>query len=140
MADKPAAPGTPPIPVWAALKGCCPRCGETPLYSGLLKLADICPRCGTDFRKTDPGDGAQIFVIFFASLVLALLAGVLHGLFAPPAWVHLVVLSTLTLPMCLWMQRVIKAWLIAKELQHDAHEGQLGTAAGSDAAPGNGDS
>ena len=48
----------------AALKCRCPRCGEGPVFTGLLTVREACPRCGLDLSAEDAGDGPAVFLIF----------------------------------------------------------------------------
>lgn len=63
-----------------ALRLRCPRCGEGPLFQGLVRMHDACPQCGLSFRR-EPGFylgsiylnyGATVIVtgLLYAALVL----------------------------------------------------------------------
>jgi uncharacterized protein (DUF983 family) len=112
-------------PFRAGLKCRCPHCHEGALFDGVLVLAKSCNACGADFTKADPGDGAIIFVILILGAMLAVLAFLSHGIFAPPILFHAIVWPIFACFMGLWMLRVFKATLIALQFQYDAKEASL---------------
>jgi uncharacterized protein (DUF983 family) len=114
-------PGTfyPPVPVvTAALRCRCPRCGEGPLYDGLLDVAPACSRCGLDLRAEDSGDGPAVFVILILGALVVLLAILVEIVFAPPLWVHVVLWTPLVLGGSIVLLRMLKAGLIALQYRH----------------------
>jgi uncharacterized protein (DUF983 family) len=116
--DPPAA-FYPPVSVLAAALGCrCPRCGEGPLYDGLLDVAAACSRCGLDLRAQDAGDGPAVFVILILGAVVVGLAILVEVLFAPPIWVHVVLWTPLVLGGSIVLLRWLKAGLIALQYRH----------------------
>ena len=108
------------VPVWRAALLCrCPRCGEAPLFAGLLTVRPICPRCGLDFGGQDAGDGPQVFVILFLGLIVVGLAALVEIKFAPPVWVHVVLWTPLIIGGAILMLRPMKAGLIALQYRHN---------------------
>src|SRR5437763_5852442 len=99
-----------PVPLLeAALKCRCPRCGQGPLFTGLLQVRERCPACGLDLAGNDAGDGA-------AALIILVLGGIVVGLafwveftFTPPLWVHALIWPAVTIPAAVLMMRVVKA-------------------------------
>ncbi len=124
-AETGAPKGVPVSPFKVGLSGRCPSCGQGRLFSGILVVAEACNHCGADFRKADPGDGPQVFVILILGFVVALLAAMLHAALAPPAIVHLILWPIVVSVLGLWMLRVFKGWLIAQQFKYDAHEARL---------------
>jgi uncharacterized protein (DUF983 family) len=109
----------PPVSIPAAALGCrCPRCGEGPLYDGLLSVAPSCSRCGLDLRAEDAGDGPAVFVILILGAVVVGLAILVEILFAPPLWVHIVLWTPLVLGGSILLLRTLKAGLIALQYRH----------------------
>jgi uncharacterized protein (DUF983 family) len=109
-----------PVSVTRAALACrCPRCGEGPLFKGLLTVRAACPACGLDFSAEDAGDGPQVFVIFFLGLIIVGLAIWVELKFAPPIWVHLLLWTPLILGGAIGMLRPLKAGLIALQYRHD---------------------
>lgn len=123
----PASPfgGLPASPISLALRGACPKCGHGRLFSGILVLSVKCAHCGHDFADADPGDGPQVFVILILGAVVAVLAAMLHAALSPPAIVHLIIWPIVVSALGLWLLRFFKAWLIAQQYRHDAHEARL---------------
>jgi uncharacterized protein (DUF983 family) len=103
----------------AAFACCCPRCGEGPLFSGLLTVRPSCPSCGLDLSAQDAGDGPAVFVIFFLGLIVVGLAAIVELKFAPPIWVHIALWTPLIIGGAILMLRPLKAGLIALQFRHN---------------------
>jgi uncharacterized protein (DUF983 family) len=103
----------------AALLCRCPRCGEGPLFTGLLTVRPSCPVCGLDFSAQDAGDGPAVFVILFLGLIVVGLAALVELKFSPPLWVHPVLWTPLIIGGAIVMLRPLKAGLIALQYRHD---------------------
>ena len=112
----------PPIPPTRAGLGCrCPRCGQGPLYDGLLSVAKNCTVCGLDFGPHDSGDGPAVFLGF----LVVPLALWLEAAVAPPIWVHMLVWPPVIIALATVSLRLMKATLIAfhfKNLRHEYDE------------------
>jgi uncharacterized protein (DUF983 family) len=106
----------------AALRCRCPRCGQGPLYSGLLTVRDRCPVCGLDLRAADTGDGPAVFVMFFLSVIVIGLAFWVEFAFAPPLWVHAVLWPLPTLALAVAVMRPAKALMVALQYRTRASE------------------
>jgi uncharacterized protein (DUF983 family) len=103
--------------------GCrCPRCGEGRLFSGFLKLAPSCERCGLDFGFAEPADGPAFFVMTGVGLAVTALWAWWAISAQPPIWLQF----SLTIPAmiggCLAALRPVKAWLVAEQFTHKASE------------------
>ena len=109
-------------PVQAAFKGCCPRCGNAPLFAGLLRLAPACRSCGLDFTAFNIGDGAASFLILIVGAIVTGLAMWLELSRSPPWYVHVLLWLPLTVVLSVALMRVSKALLLALEYRHDAHQ------------------
>lgn len=96
----------------------CPRCGQGPLYSGILTVADRCTVCGCDLRAQDSGDGPTVFVILILGAIVVALALMTEHAFAPPLWLHAVLWPPLILGGAFVMLRIFKALLIALQYRH----------------------
>jgi len=103
----------------AALACRCPRCGEGPLFTGLLTVRPSCPACGLDLSAQDAGDGPAVFVIFFLGLIVVGLAAIVELKFAPPIWVHIALWTPLIIGGAILMLRPLKAGLIALQFRHN---------------------
>ena len=120
MADTPALQ---PTLFQVALRGCCPRCGNGPLYVGLLKIAPRCSVCALDFDRFNVGDGAAPFLIFIVATVVIIASQVTEAKLAPPWWVHVLLWGPITLGLSLVLMRAAKALFAALEYRHNAGEG-----------------
>jgi uncharacterized protein (DUF983 family) len=122
VAEQPARDGTlgfAPVPVWRAALACrCPRCGEGPLFTGLLTVRSACPVCGLDLSQQDAGDGPAVFAIFFLGLIAVGLAFWVEFRFAPPLWIHMMLWTPLIVGGAIAILRPLKAALIALQYRH----------------------
>ena len=109
-------------PFLAGVLGRCPNCGQGPLFSGFLKVAPRCAKCGFDLARADSGDGPAVFVIFIGGFIGAF--GILFTEIAyrPPIWVHFLVWLPLTALICLGLLRPMKGLMIAAQFANRASE------------------
>jgi uncharacterized protein (DUF983 family) len=106
----------------AALRCRCPRCGQGPVFSGLLTVRQACPVCALDLTQHDAGDGPAVAVTLVLGAIIVALAFWVEFSFEPPFWVHVVIWPTLTLPLAVLMMRPLKAALIAQQYYHRRSE------------------
>lgn len=106
----------------AALRCRCPRCGQGPLYTGLLTVREHCTVCGLDLRQADTGDGPAVFVMFFLSIVVVGLGAWVEFTFSPPLWVHVVLWPIPTLALAIAVMRPAKALMVALQYRTRASE------------------
>jgi uncharacterized protein (DUF983 family) len=105
-------------PLHAGLLCRCPRCGEGPLFTGVLEVRPACTRCGLDFRANDPGDGPAVFVILLLGAIVVAAALTIEMKFEPPLWIH-AVLWPIFIPVgAVALLRPFKATLIALQFRH----------------------
>lgn len=116
---------TMPAPTDVGLRGCCPRCGEGRLFSGLLTPADRCRNCGLDFAFVDAGDGPAVFVILIIGCIITGLAMAVQSSLAPPIWVHFLLWAPLIIGLSIWGLRFSKGLMIALQYRTKAAEGSL---------------
>ena len=110
----------PPVPVLQAALLCrCPRCGDGPLFTGLLSVRPSCSACGLDLSAQDSGDGPAVFVILFLGMIVVGLAAWVEIKFGPPLWVHLLLWTPLIVAGAIAMLRPLKAGLIALQYRHN---------------------
>ena len=113
--------GHPPVsPFYAGMRCRCPRCGEGPLFSGFLTVAERCSVCGLDLKSADSGDGPAVFIIFIIGPIVVGLAFWVEFTFTPPYWVHMVLWVPAILLGSLALLRPFKATLIALQYRHRA--------------------
>jgi uncharacterized protein (DUF983 family) len=110
-------------PFTAGLRCRCPRCGVGKLFSGYLKVAPACSKCGLDLKFADSGDGPAIFVIFLVAPIVILLALAVGAVFNPPPLVHLALWIPTTIILSLALLPPFKGVMVAIQYKHDAHEG-----------------
>lgn len=112
-------------PIFAGLRGRCPRCGRGKLFRGFLGLQSGCGVCGLDFSFMDAGDGPAVFVILFAGFIVVASALMVEVMYQPPFWVHAMLWGPLILLVTLGPLRLMKGVLIALQYHHKAAEGRL---------------
>lgn len=111
----------PPLsPLSTGLRCRCPRCGEAPLFDGLLEVKPGCPSCGLDFASVNSGDGPAVFVILILGFIVVGLALWVELAFAPPVWLHLVLWTPVIIGGAILLLRPFKATLIALQFRHKA--------------------
>jgi uncharacterized protein (DUF983 family) len=111
----------PPLsPVSTGLRCRCPRCGEAPLFDGLLSVKARCPSCDLDYSKIDAGDGPAVFVILILGFIVVGLALWVELRFGPPLWLHMVLWTPVILGGSIALLRPFKATLVALQFKHKA--------------------
>jgi uncharacterized protein (DUF983 family) len=108
-----------PVPLARTALACrCPRCGEGPLFAGLLSVRPACPVCGLDLSAEDAADGPAVFAIFLLGAIVVGLAALVELKFAPPIWLHMALWTPLILGGAVALLRPLKAALIALQYRH----------------------
>ena len=109
-------------PVRAGVACRCPNCGEGPLFSGFLAVAERCEACGFNLKSADSGDGPAVFVILFVGFVVCFAMLFTEIAVHPPVWVHLVLWLPLAAILCVVLLRPFKAVLIALQFHNKASQ------------------
>jgi len=102
----------------AGIRCACPRCGEGPLYQGLLALRERCPACGLDYSKLAADDGPAFFIIVGLSAIVLPTTVAVEMIFRPPLWLHVVLWPPILLASSIALMRPLKAWMIAQHYRH----------------------
>jgi uncharacterized protein (DUF983 family) len=109
-------------PILAGVLCRCPNCGEGPLFSGFLTVADRCKACGFDLRSADSGDGPAVFIILIVGCLVGFSALIVEVAYHPPVWLHLILWLPLTLILCLGLLRPFKGVMIALQFANKASQ------------------
>ena len=109
-------------PVGMALRCACPRCGDGPLFTGLLTLRERCPNCDMDYSRLNADDGAAFFIIVVYSAIMIPLAIWVEFRFAPPLWLHVVIWTPVVFGGSIAMMRPLKAWLLGQQYRHKVYD------------------
>jgi len=120
-----AGAATEPAPVQAALKGCCPRCGQARVFAGWIKFIDRCPRCGLDISAFNVGDGPVVFLTLGIGALVTILAVSVELAFEPGILIHALLWLPLTTVLVIGGLRFTKGLLLALEYKNAAREGRL---------------
>jgi uncharacterized protein (DUF983 family) len=116
----------PPLdPTQMGLKGKCPRCGQGQMFAGALKIRPACNSCGLDFSALDVGDGAVVFVVMFANIIVLGGALAMENTFSPPLWLHILMWPIVIVALCVWLTRLIKGVLLAHQYVRKAAPGVI---------------
>jgi uncharacterized protein (DUF983 family) len=116
----------PPLdPTRTGLQGKCPRCGQGQLFAGMLKIKPQCSNCGLDIASLDVGDGAVVFVVMIANIVVLGGALAFENAFSPPLWLHILMWPIVIAALCIWLTRLIKGVLLAHQFARNAAPGVL---------------
>ncbi|SFJ97946.1 DUF983 domain-containing protein [Methylocapsa palsarum] len=111
---------TEPSPIFTGIRGRCPRCGEGRLFSGFLKLAPRCEKCGLDYGFADPADGPAFFAMSAMAFPILGFALWLDAVHEPPWWIHLVTTLPLLIVLCVLPLRPLKGWLVCSQYHYKA--------------------
>lgn len=101
-----------------ALAGRCPRCGRGKLFNGFLKLKPRCETCGLELVFAESDDGAAVFIILFAGLIVVSAALVVESKYEPPFWVHALLWIPLIGLVTLAPLRLLKGLTVYLQYQH----------------------
>lgn len=112
-------------PALAALRGICPRCGNAPMFRGLVGFQPKCSACGLNFSSFNVGDGPAAFLIFIVGGLVVGLAIWVELRFSPPFWVHILLWVPIATALTIGLLRLAKGLLLALEYKNRAREGQL---------------
>lgn len=92
------------------------------MFKSFLKLYEVCPHCGLDYRFASPDDGPAFFSLCIIALPLIFFVVWLQIAFSPPFWVHLLTSFPLMIAGCILPLRPIKGWLVASQYVNQAQE------------------
>lgn len=116
----------PPLdPTRAGLQGKCPQCGQGHLFAGMLKIKPACSSCGLNFSNLDVGDGAVVFVVMIANILVLGGALAFENIFSPPLWLHILIWPIVIAALCIWLTRLIKGVLLAHQFARNASSGVI---------------
>jgi uncharacterized protein (DUF983 family) len=109
----------------AGIAGTCPRCGQGRMFEGMLAIKPSCANCGLDFRALDVGDGAVVFVVMIANIIVLGGALAFENALSPPIWVHIMLWPVIIIGLCIWLTRLIKGVLLANQFARNATPGRI---------------
>jgi uncharacterized protein (DUF983 family) len=115
----------PPETAQAALRGLCPRCGASGLFSGVISFSSRCHRCELDYTQFNVGDGPAAFLMMIVGAIITIAAITLELKFSPPFWLHILLWVPLTVMLVVGLLRIGKGALLVLEYRNRAREGRL---------------
>jgi uncharacterized protein (DUF983 family) len=110
--------------VRAALTCRCPRCGQGPLFSGLITLRPACTACGLNYDKMDVGDGFVVPILMVLGFTVVGGAIWFDFTYNPPLWLHAVIWPPVTLVLAVLMTRYLKSFLAVQ--QYHVRKSEMG--------------
>ena len=105
------------------LMGRCPACGRGKLFRGFLNLKPSCDQCGLSYSFANSDDGAAVFVILIAGLIIVGAALAVEIKYEPPFWVHALLWGPLILIVSLGLLRLLKGLTAALQYHHGSSAG-----------------
>ncbi|MEP7174235.1 MAG: DUF983 domain-containing protein [Aestuariivirga sp.] len=94
------------------------------MFDGYLNVAKSCQSCGLSYAFADSGDGAAWFVMLFVCVVgVGSILGV-EIAYAPPYWVHILLVIPVLILMPLILLRPVKGFLLCQQWKTKAREGR----------------
>jgi uncharacterized protein (DUF983 family) len=111
----------PSIPrcMWSGLRGRCPACGETKLFSGYLRVMPACAACGAPLGSY-PSDDAPPYITMLVVLHLLIpIIVVLEETVEPPFWLYGVVFLPLAVILTLALLPLVKGATVGLLLRLD---------------------
>ncbi|MDJ0513799.1 MAG: DUF983 domain-containing protein [Methyloceanibacter sp.] len=91
----------------------CPACGEGPLFTSYLKVADNCSHCGEALHHHRADDAPAYFTIVIIGHVIVSLVLTVEMAYAPPLWLHAAIWLPLTIVLSLACLAPMKGFLVA---------------------------
>jgi uncharacterized protein (DUF983 family) len=113
------------LSLWQHMVGRCPRCGNGPLYSGLLGLRTECSSCQLDYRQFDTADGPAVFAMTIVGFLVVAGVLILELAVKPPIWLHVAIWLPLSIAACLAVLRPLKSALVFLEYKNSARQGDM---------------
>jgi uncharacterized protein (DUF983 family) len=95
------------------------------MFAGVLKVKPECSNCGLDFSELDVGDGAVVFVVMFANIIVLGGALAFENTFSPPLWLHILIWPIVIVVLCVCLTRLIKGMLLAHQYVRKAAPGVI---------------
>ncbi len=115
----PAPFPTPPlfIAIGRGAVGLCPACGKTRLFTGYLRVAEVCTVCGAPLGEVRADDGPPVFTILIAGAIVVTLLVVMESTMNLSILTEAAILLPLMLIVCLGLLRPIKGGTLGLMLQ-----------------------
>jgi uncharacterized protein (DUF983 family) len=97
-----------PIAVGRGLRGLCPACGQSRLFTRYLKVSPECPVCHAPLGLARADDAPPYFTIVAVGHIVVPSMLILERTVAPPLWVHAALWVPLTIVLALGFLQPIK--------------------------------
>ncbi len=120
-ASTPAPSPVPTPPLFTAIGrgavGLCPAYGKTRLFTGYLRVAEVCTACGAPLGQVRADDGPPVFTILIAGAIVVTLLVVMESTMNLSMLTEAAILLPLMLVVCLGLLRPIKGGTLGLMLQ-----------------------
>ena len=101
------------LAMWRGMRLTCPNCGQGPMFTRFLKVADACPHCGEELHHHQADDAPPYFTMFIVGHIVVPLVLVVEKLWAPPLGVHFLVWTAVTLALTFALMPAVKGAIVA---------------------------
>ena len=109
-----AQPATPwplpklPVALLRGLKGRCPGCGETRMFTSFLRVVPQCAQCGAPLGLARADDAPPYFTILIVGHVVIPSMYLLERAYSPPFWLQALIWLPVTAGLSLALLQPIK--------------------------------
>ncbi len=95
----------------------CPACGQSKLFRGYLRVAEMCPDCGAPLGLVRADDAPPYFTMLLVGHLVVPSMLVLERTCAPPLWVHFIIWLPLAAALTLLLLRPVKGGTVGLMLK-----------------------
>jgi len=111
--NRSVAPNTWPHPamltaIGRGLRGLCPACGKSPIFSGFLRVVPECAVCGAPLGLARADDAPPYLTILLTGHIIVPLLFIVDRMGEPPTWLMSAIFLPLTFFVALGLLRPIK--------------------------------
>ncbi len=90
----------------------CPSCGKGHLFRAFLKVADTCPKCGTDLHHQRADDAPPYFTMMIVGHILIPAVVIVERVWHPEIWLQLSVWLPLTVFLTIGLLQPVKGAIV----------------------------
>lgn len=98
--------------MWRGFTCSCPACGQGPLFSSYLKVADTCASCGEELHHHRADDAPPYFTMFIVGHIVVPLVLVVEQLWKPDLSIHFMLWTAVTLSLTFALMPAVKGAVV----------------------------
>ena len=107
--------------IWRGFRRRCPNCGNGHLFTGYLKVADVCPACHEDLHHHRADDGPAYLTILIVGHLMAPLLLLVYQAYRPAPIVTIAIFVTGTVALSLLLLPRLKGVIVAIQWSRRMH-------------------